>query len=116
LIAWAETTGPATAELVAVILASKPHPEQGYRACLGVMRLSKTYGGERVEAAAVRALHLGAPSYRTMQNILVSGIDRVPLAPPTAAPAFPVHPNIRGSAYYTGEEDRLCLLTPPSTN
>lgn len=118
LIAWADTTGPATAELVAALLASKPHPEQGYRACLGVMRLSKTYGGERVEAAAVRALHLGAPSYRTMQNILASSIDRVPLVTPaaSASPAFPVHPNIRGSAYYTGEEKLLCLLTPPSTN
>lgn len=118
LVAWAETTGPATAELVTAILASKPHPEQGYRACLGVMRLSKTYGAERVEAAAVRALHLGAPSYRTMQNILVSGIDRVPLAARAvaASPALPVHPNIRGSAYYTGEENPLCLLTPPSTN
>jgi hypothetical protein len=81
------------------------------------MRLSKTYGGARVEAAAGRALHLGAPSYRTMQNILVSGIDRVPLAPTaSSSPALPVHPNIRGSAYYTGEEDLLCLLTPPSTN
>ena len=80
------------------------------------MRLSKTYGGARVEAAAARALHLGAPGYRTMQNILVSGIDRVPLAPAAAAPALPVHPNIRGRAYYTGEEDRLCSLTPPSTN
>jgi transposase len=118
LITWAETTGPATAELVAAILASKPHPEQGYRACLGVMRLSKTYGGERVEAAAVRARHLGAPSYRTMQNILASGIDRVPLVTTaaSASPAFPVHPNIRGSAYDTGEEKLLCLLTPPSTN
>lgn len=114
LIAWAETTGPATAALVAAILAAKPHPEQGYRACLGLMRLGKTYSGPRLEAAAARATHLGAPSYRTVQNILASGADRVPLAE-RPAPALPVHPNIRGRAYYTTEETR-CSLTPPSTN
>src|SRR5712691_1629244 len=74
LSTWADTTGPATAEFVAALLASKPHPEQGYRACLGVMRLSKSYGAARVDAACARALHLGAPSYRTVQNILASGV------------------------------------------
>jgi transposase len=117
LIAWAETTGPATAQLVAAILASKPHPEQGYRACLGIMRLSKTYGPARVEAASARATQLGAPSYRTVQNILASGVDRVPLVDaPALAPALPMHPNLRGSAYYYPGEETLCSLTPPSTN
>ncbi|MGH7393096.1 MAG: IS21 family transposase [Candidatus Rokuibacteriota bacterium] len=116
LIAWAETTGPATAALVAAILAAKPHPEQGYRACLGLMRLGKSYDPARLEAAAARATQLGAPSYRTVRNILTSGADQVPLADgaATAAP-LPVHPNIRGRAYYTREE-QLCWLTPPSTN
>ncbi|MGH3991970.1 MAG: Mu transposase domain-containing protein, partial [Pseudonocardiaceae bacterium] len=116
LVAWAETTGPATAHLVAAILAAKSHPEQGYRACLGLMRLGKRYDPARLEAACARATHLGAPSYRTVQNILASGVDRVPLADGrVAAPPLPLHPNIRGSAYYTREEC-LCLLTPPSTN
>jgi transposase len=116
LVAWAATTGPATAELVTAILAAKPHPEQGYRACLGLMRLGKAHGAARLEAAAARATWLGAASYRTVQNILASGLDRVPLAAgPAPSPALPVHPNIRGSAYYTREEP-LCLLTPPSTN
>jgi transposase len=116
LIAWAATTGPATAELVAAILAAKPHPEQGYRACLGLMRLGKRHGAARLEAAAVRATRLGAPSYRTVQNILTSGVDRLPLLDGlVASPPLPVHPNIRGSAYYTREES-LCSLTPPSTN
>ncbi len=114
LIAWAATTGPATAELVAAILVAKPHPEQGYRACLGLMRLGKRSGAARLEAAAARATQLGAPSYRTVQNILASGVDRVPLAE-RPAPSLPVHPNIRGSVYYTREET-LCSLTPPSTN
>jgi transposase len=116
LIAWAETTGPATTALVAAILAAKPHPEQGYRACLGLMRLGKTYARARLEAAAARATQLGAPSYRTVRNILTSGADQVPLAEALApAPPLPVHPNIRGRAYYTREE-QLCWLTPPSTN
>jgi transposase len=117
LIAWAETTGSATAQLVAAILAAKPHPEQGYRACLGIMRLSKASGVERMEAACARALRLDAPSYRTVQNILASGLDRVPAeSPPPEPPPRPPHPTIRGSAYYTQEEIPLCSLTPPSTN
>jgi transposase len=116
LIAWAEQTGPTTAELVTTILATKPHPEQGYRACLGLMRLGKRHGAARLEAAAARALQLGAPSYRTVQNILASGVDQLPLLDGGPIPAaLPVHPNIRGSAYYTGEEI-ACSLTPPSTN
>ena len=116
LITWAEKTGPTTAELVTTILATKPHPEQGYRACLGLMRLGKRHGAARLEAAAARALQLGAPSYRTVQNILASGVDQLPLLDdiPGAA-SLPIHPNIRGSAYYTGEEI-VCSLTPPSTN
>jgi transposase len=116
LIAWAEQTGPTTAELVATILATKPHPEQGYRACLGLMRLGKRHGPARLEAAAARALQLGAPSYRTVQNILASGVEQLPLADGAAVtPPLPVHVNIRGRAYYTREEP-LCSLTPPSTN
>jgi transposase len=117
LIQWAATTGAATAALVTAILTSKPHPEQGYRACLGLMRLGKRHGLLRLEAAAARAMRLGAPSYRIVQNILTSGVDRVPLTDePVTSPLLPVHPNIRGSAYYTREENTLCWLTPPSTN
>ena len=115
LIAWGETTGSATAALIAAILATKPHPEQGYRACLGIMRLGKAAGAARLEAACARALALEAPSYRTVQNILASGVDRVPAAPPPEPATLPSHPNIRGRAYYTGEETLPCSLTPPST-
>jgi hypothetical protein len=80
------------------------------------MRLGRRHGAARLEAAAARALPVGAPSYRTVQNILASGVDQVPLpAEAGAAAALPTHPNIRGSAYYTGEEI-VCSLTPPSTN
>ena len=63
LIHWAEKTGPATGRVVAGILKSRPHPEQGYRACLGLMRLGKRYGADRLEAACERAEHLRAFSY-----------------------------------------------------
>src|SRR4029453_11942851 len=107
---------PATAELVTALLAAKPHPEQGSRACRGLMRLSKTHGTERMEAACTRASQLRAPSYRTVATILATGADRVPLADgPEPSLVLPSHANIRGRAYYTREE-ALCSLTPPSTN
>ena len=100
IIEWAATTGPATAKLVETILASKPHPEAGYRSCLGVIRLGKTYTVQRLEAAAVRALHLHACSYPSIKSILACGLDRQPL--PETAPSCPPihHPNIRGAGYF----------------
>src|SRR4051812_44373793 len=70
LIGWAETLGPATGALVRTMLESKPHPEMGYRACLGIMSLAKTYTPARVEAASQRALLLGACSYQSLNSIL----------------------------------------------
>src|ERR1700735_2546361 len=58
LIHWGETVGSATAEVIRTILASRPHPEMGYRACLGILRLAKTYSNQRLEAASRRAPHL----------------------------------------------------------
>ena len=57
-------------------LETRPHPEQGYRSCLGLLRLGKAYGPERLEAACVRAERLGSPRYKTVKNILASGADR----------------------------------------
>jgi len=98
---WAAKTGPATAGLVEAILASRPHPEQGYRAALGILRLAGRYGDARAEAACARALHLNAHSYRSVESILKHGLDAQPL--PGASPALPPHPahaNVRGAAYY----------------
>jgi len=114
LIAWAAKTGPATAQLVTDILASRPHPEQGYRACLGVLRLGKRYGGERLEAACARAVQLGAPRYRTVQNILATGLEHLPLDATVApTPVIPLHPNLRGAAYYT-DPPEVAASTPDS--
>jgi transposase len=74
--AWARGTGPATAELASAIIARCSHPEQGYRACLGVIRLGKKYGAERLETACRRALLRGAASYKSVKSILSSGLDR----------------------------------------
>jgi transposase len=99
-IQWAATIGPQTAALVAAILADRPHPEQGYRSCLGILRLAKRYDAARLEAACARALTAGARSYRHVDAILTRGLDRVVAAAPAAAPDAVPHENIRGRDYY----------------
>jgi transposase len=100
IVRWAQQTGPATGALAAEILASRPHPEQGFRSCLGILRLGHRYGAERLEAACRRALAVRAASYRSVESILKTGLDRQPL--PAAAPDPPVrrHANLRGAGYY----------------
>jgi transposase len=99
ILAWAATVGPETATLVEAVLASRTHPEQGYRSCLGILRLSKKYGPERAEAACARAVAVGARSYRHVESILKLGLDRLPPDESTAAPRA-AHENIRGRSYY----------------
>lgn len=100
LVAWAEQTGPATAKLIAHIMASRAHPQQGFRSCLGIMRLGKTYGKERLEAACVRALSLGASSYRSLESILRQGLDRQALRASSGSADVIQHDNVRGRDYY----------------
>lgn len=99
LIRWAEKTGPAAAQVVEHILASRPHPEQGYRSCLGILRLGQHYSPERLEAACRRAVAIQAFSYRSIESILKKGLDKQPL--PQPLPEAPVlrHDNVRGPAY-----------------
>jgi transposase len=97
-VRWAETIGPQTAALVTAVLADRPHPEQGYRSCLGILRLAKRYDAARLEAACARALAAGARSYRHVDAILKRGLDRTADAPATAP--LPPHENIRGRDYY----------------
>ena len=101
LIHWASTIGPKTSDLVVAILESRPHPEQGYRSCLGILRLAKTYGGDRLEAAAARAVAVGARSYRHVESMLKHGLDRTPLeAEGEASQLTLIHDNLRGPGYY----------------
>ena len=103
LVEWGREHGADTGAFVAALLASKPHPEQGYRACLGVMRLGKRYGAARLNAACARALTVGAVSYHSVKSILQTGLDRQALAGPSVQLPLDAHANVRGPAYYAGE-------------
>ena len=106
IIRWAEKSGPHTAAVVRQVLEDRPHPEHGYRACLGIMRLGKRYSTERLEAACHRALGIRGVSYRTIASILKNGLDRLPAEDEQASLDLPQdHENLRGSSYYS---------TPPS--
>jgi transposase len=95
----AAAIGACTAVFCDTVLAERPHPEQGFRACLGILRLVKGFGRERVEAACSRALDIGARTYGSVRSILDTGLDQTPVS--TAAPDQPIHhTNIRGARYY----------------
>ena len=110
MIRWAQQIGPMTGVLVDAILAERTHPEQGYRSCLGIIRLQKRYGTERLERACARAHAARARSYRHVDSILRNGLDRLPpppLPPSTTVPestaeatADAMHENVRGEQYY----------------
>jgi transposase len=101
---WAEQNGPQTKQLVTLILESKPHPEQGYRSCLGIIRLAKTYSPERLEAACARAIQIGARSYKSVKSILSSGLDQSALPGLSSTPATSIqHENVRGKGYFSEE-------------
>jgi transposase len=100
LIRWAEQTGPNTAGVIAYILERRIHPQHGFRACLGILRLSKQHGEERLEAACQRALALGACSYKSLESILRQGLERLPLAQQNLPLLPDEHINLRGPGYY----------------
>jgi transposase len=102
-IRWAEKIGPATAGLITRILHRRRFPEQSYRSCLGILRLAKGHGNERLEAACGRAAQLGSDSYRTIHNILATGVDRLPFDEPVTARPIPKHDNVRGADFYDKE-------------
>jgi transposase len=97
---WAATTGPACAAFVARIMAGYPHPELGFRNCLGLISLGRKHGEARLEAACARALASGASRYRSVKSILDSGLDACPLEPPKAPSPICGHDNLRGPDYY----------------
>ena len=96
---WAGKSGPQTAQLVRGILERRPHPEQGYRSCLGILRLGKQAGAARLEAACRRALYFGLYSYASIKTILEKRLEQQPLEAPTPGPS-PAHDNVRGADYY----------------
>jgi transposase len=95
----ADAIGPKTSALVEIILRERAHPEQGFRACIGILRHARSFGGERLEAACDRAIEIGARSYTSVTSILKTNLDRNRPAPATDGPAI-AHDNIRGPGYF----------------
>jgi transposase len=100
MVNWAEQIGPHTAKLFEQILAEKPHPEMGYRSCLGIIRLAEQYSSTRMEAAADRAIRTGACRFKSVKSILKNSLDLQPLPEPSPSPLPPAHDNIRGAEYF----------------
>jgi transposase len=100
IINWAAATGPSTAELVKQILQRRPHPEQGFRSCLGIISLGRKFGATRVEAAAKRALAIRSYSYMSVKSILEKNLDSKPVAEQLELVSIPSHANVRGRDYY----------------
>jgi transposase len=91
--------GRSTSALIEIILRERTHPEQGFRACVGILSFAKTHGTERLEAACARALEIGARSYTSVNSILKNNLDRRRPAKATDGPAI-LHSNIRGPGYF----------------
>jgi transposase len=100
LVRWADKTGPATAAVIHAILARYVHPQQGFRSCLGIMRLGKTYGAQRLEAACLRGLAIGSPSYKSLESILRRGLDDQALPAQRELTLAIEHDNVRGAEYF----------------
>ncbi len=104
ITSWAAKRGVHVAAMTTAIMTSRDHPVQGFRACLGLLRLERTYGAERLDAACRRALHFSAHGYKSVERILTAGLEGQPLPPRGAdTPPAPDHENVRGGAYYAEE-------------
>lgn len=100
---WASDIGPATRDVVQRQLKNRPHPEHGYRACLGLLSLSRRYSRDRLEQACDRALAIDSASYQSISSILKQGLDQLPLPLTDDEPELtdvPTHTNVRGPHYY----------------
>ncbi|TBO28419.1 hypothetical protein EYS42_15565 [Aquabacterium lacunae] len=99
-IVWAQGIGVSAAAVVSWQIEKRPHPEQGYRACLGLMRLAREYTSQRQEDACTRALAIRAPTYRSVDNILKNGLDSQPSHLLVTSSPLLDHENVRGTDYY----------------
>jgi hypothetical protein len=97
----AARVGPSTRDLITALLEERPVREQAYRACMGILRLGKVHGSDRLEAASARALAARTFSYRLLKRMLKNGFEQAPIAPEPSQPII-VHENLRGGSYYAG--------------
>ena len=101
LVAYAEKIGPSTAALFEAIMTDRPHPEQGFRTCLGILALTRTYDNARVDAACRRGVSIKARSVASIRSILKNGLERAFLNEGERLDREPVrHGNIRGRDYF----------------
>jgi transposase len=102
IVRWANKTGENTRKLIEGVLAGRPHPQQGFRTSLGILRLQTPYGAQRLEAACQRALAIQSFTYKSVESILKNGLDQIPL-PQQQTNSPPIeHQNVRGPEYYQG--------------
>ena len=100
-LSWGADIGVATAQIVRHQLEDRPHPEHGYRSCLGLLTLAKQYGKGRLERACQRALAVGTMSASSVRSILRQGLDRLEEdGTGEVQQALPLHENVRGAEYY----------------
>ena len=117
-IRWAEKIGPYTAEFITTLIDSRKHPQQSFRACMGVMQLAKSYTEERLEAACHRACFLRSYSYKSVESILQKKLDAeilpTPLNPTENHQELTQqhHQNVRGPDYYQKEQQQDLTLNP----
>lgn len=104
MVEWCGKIGPATANVVDRILASNRHPEQGFRSCLGIVRLGGKYTHPRVEAAARRAVALNVCTYQSLKSILENNLEGQVPEPATGSSPPLDHPNLRGPGYYDTDD------------
>ena len=122
LLNWALSIGTATRDVVKWQLENRPHPEQGYRACLGLLNLAKHYGEARLEAACRRALAIGSPKRKSIKSILDAKLDQHPDLFPapdnTLSTPLPPNSNVRGADYFRSTPSpgdlEPCSPKPPS--
>jgi transposase len=105
MLDWVAKSGPCTRQVGENILSSHAHPQQGFRSCLGLIRLSNSYGVERTEAACRKALAIHAPNYKVVKTILANNADKQPDKPIEATVPPVEHQNIRGADYYRAAAD-----------
>lgn len=106
ILKWASKVGQGTEQATQVIMNSRQHPEQGFRACLGVIRLARVWGNERVNAACQQAVNLNACSYKNIKLILENGGDQRQQQTPLSRLSIE-HDNVRGSAYYNSSTEEI---------
>ena len=86
--------------MITAVLSDRRHAEQGFRSCLGILRLAKTYSDQRLEAACQRALLLGTHRYKSIESILKHGLDEKPVDQEDESTLPQQHENVRGADYY----------------